>query len=176
MDVYKEKISGAKDDRPERKKVLALAQGRKIDVVLCTELTRWGRSTLDLISTLRELHQRGVSLVAQTGLQCDLDTPQGKLFMTILAGLAEFERDLTIERTRSGLAAAKDRGKRLGRVPGQQLARVKAVEADVLAQVASGTSYRKVASNLGIHKDTVGQIVKRSQQVDGAVKTTAPSL
>ncbi len=70
--VWKETASGAKDNRAERKKVLALAQARNIDVILVTELTRWGRSMLDLLHTLQDLQAWGVSLIAQTGLQFDL--------------------------------------------------------------------------------------------------------
>ena len=66
--VWKETASGAKQERAERKKVLALAQARKVDVILITELTRWGRSMLDLFHTLQDLQAWGVSLVAQTGL------------------------------------------------------------------------------------------------------------
>jgi DNA invertase Pin-like site-specific DNA recombinase len=66
--VWKEAASGAKDDRAQRKKVMALAQARDVDVVLVTELTRWGRSTIDLSHTLGELQARGISLIAQTGL------------------------------------------------------------------------------------------------------------
>ena len=53
--IWKETASGAKDDRAERKKILALAQARSIDVILLTELTRWGRSMLDLFHTLQDL-------------------------------------------------------------------------------------------------------------------------
>ena len=70
--VWKETASRAKDERTERKKVLTLAQARKIDVILVTELTRCGRSMLDLSHTLQDLQAWGVSLVAQTGLQFDL--------------------------------------------------------------------------------------------------------
>lgn len=56
--IFRETASGAKDNRPERKKVLALAQARKIDAVLVTELTRWTRSTIGLITTLQELQSR----------------------------------------------------------------------------------------------------------------------
>ena len=65
--VWKETASGIKQGRDERKKVLALAQAREIDVILVTELTRWGRSMLDLFHTLQDLQAWGVSLVAQTG-------------------------------------------------------------------------------------------------------------
>ena len=63
----------------KRKEILALAQAREIDVILVTELTRWGRSMLDLFHTLQDLQAWGVSVVAQTGLQFDLRSAQGKL-------------------------------------------------------------------------------------------------
>lgn len=75
-----------------------------------TELMRWGRSTLDLFHTLNDLHSWGICLIAQTGLQFDLTTPQGKLIATLMAGLAEFECDLLRERVRSGVTAAQARG------------------------------------------------------------------
>jgi putative DNA-invertase from lambdoid prophage Rac len=112
--VFKETASGAKNDRPERKKVLALAQAREIDAILVTELSRWGRSTQDLVQTLDDLHSWKVSVLAQTGLSFDLSTASGKLMRTIMAGLAEFERDLIRERVKSGLAAARTRGNVLG--------------------------------------------------------------
>jgi DNA invertase Pin-like site-specific DNA recombinase len=81
MGVFKETLSGirkARGKQPlEREKVLALAQAREIDAVLVTELTRWGRSTQDLMGTLHELTSWDVSLIAQTGLQFDLSTPRG---------------------------------------------------------------------------------------------------
>ena len=99
-----------KDERTERKKVLALAQARDIDAILVTELTRWGRSMLDLFHTLQDLQAWNVSLVAQTGLQFDLRSAQGKLIASLMSALAEFERDLLRERVRSGIAAARKRG------------------------------------------------------------------
>jgi putative DNA-invertase from lambdoid prophage Rac len=93
--VFRETASGAKNDRAERKKVMALAQARKIDAILVTELSRWGRSTQDLVQTLDDLHSWKVSVLAQTGLSFDLSTASGKLMRTIMAGLAEFERDLS---------------------------------------------------------------------------------
>jgi DNA invertase Pin-like site-specific DNA recombinase len=116
--VWKETASGTKDDRAERKKVLALAQARNIDIILVTELTRWGRSMLDLFHTLQDLQAWSLSLVAQTGLQFDLRSAQGKLIASLMAALAEFERDLLPERVRSGIAAAHKRGVVFGRRPG----------------------------------------------------------
>ena len=106
--VWKETASGAKNDRAKRKEILALAQAREIDVILVTELTRWGRSMLDLFHTLQDLQAWGVSVVAQTGLQFDLRSAQGKLMASMMAALAEFEKDLLRERVRSGIAAARN--------------------------------------------------------------------
>ena len=88
--------------------------------MLVTELSRWGRSTTDLLATLKELETRRVSLIALNGMTFDLTTPHGRMMATLLAGVAEFERELIQERIRSGIAAAKARGKKLGRQPGQR--------------------------------------------------------
>ncbi len=109
--IWKETAAGNKQYRQQRNQIMQLAQARQIDGVLVTELTRWGRSTLDLLHTLQDLAHWGVSLIAITGLQFDLTSPQGKLMAALMASIAEFERDLIRERVRSGLAAAKARGK-----------------------------------------------------------------
>ena len=72
-----------------------------------TELSRWGRSTQDLLATLNDLHSWGVSVMAPNGLAFDLATSTGKLMCTIMAGIATFERDLIRKRVKSGLAAAR---------------------------------------------------------------------
>lgn len=158
--VFKETASGVKENRKERQAIMALAQARRIDVILVTELTRWGRSTIDLIHTLQQLQSWNVSLIAQSGLQFDLQTSQGKLIASIMASLAEFERDLIRERVKSGIAAAKADGKKIGRQLGQ---RVKAdrLAPKVLNLVEAGESYRQVAAKLKISKTTVNDIVKR---------------
>jgi putative DNA-invertase from lambdoid prophage Rac len=160
--VFKEIGSGAKLDRAERKRVMALAQRREIDAILVTELSRWGRSTLDLLHTLKELETRRVSVIAMSGLAFDLSTPHGRMMATILAGIAEFERELIQERIRSGIAAAKARGKRLGRQPGQR-PKSDRLAPKVLALVAGGRSYRLIGRELGLSKNTVGEIVKRNR-------------
>lgn len=160
--VWKETASGAKDDRAERKKVLALAQARQIDIILVTELTRWGRSMIDLFHTLGELQAWRISLIAQTGLQFDLSTPQGKLIATLMAGLSEFERDLLRERVRSGVKAAQMRGVQFGRRPGQRI-KSDRLAPKVLALVAAGQSYRQIGRQLDLSKNTVLEIVKRER-------------
>lgn len=165
--VWKETMPGLKNYRTERKKVLDLAQARQIDVILVTELTRWGRSTIDLVHTLQDLQAYGVSLMAPNGMQFDLATAQGKFFASVMAALAEFERDLMRERVRSGIAAAKARGKVFGRQPGQRIKADK-LAPKVLELVAAGRSYRKIGRELNISKNTVLDIVKRSRAEAGA--------
>jgi len=164
--IWKETASGIQNDRVERNKVMALAQARQIDAILVTELTRWGRSTMDLVHTLHTLQARGVSLIAQTGWQFDLSTPQGKLIASLMSALAEFERDLLRERIRSGLAAAKARGTRLGRRPGQRI-KADRLAPKVLECVKAGWSYRKIGRELHISKNTVTEIVKRHRRHQG---------
>jgi putative DNA-invertase from lambdoid prophage Rac len=159
--VFKETASGADDDRPERKKVMALARAREIEAILVTELSRWGRSTQDLVQTLDDLHGWKVSVLAQNGLSFDLSTSTGKLMWTIMAGLAEFERDLIRDRVKSGLAAARARGVKLGRQHGQRPSDKKAKR--VLAMHKEGLSYRLIGRNVGLSKNTVMEIVRRSE-------------
>lgn len=168
--VWKETASGSKDGRQKRNEVIALAQARKIDLVLVTELTRWGRSTLDLIGSLQQLNRFGVSIIAQTGLQFDLSTSQGKLIANIMSSLAEFESDVIKERVRSGIAAAKARGKKIGRQPGQ-LIKSGRIAPKVLKLIEEGKSYRAIASELNLSKTTITDIVKRHR----AAATTLPS-
>ena len=168
--IYKETSSGVKLDRAERKKVMALAQARQIDVVLVTELSRWGRSTLDLLHTLKELEARRVSMITMNGLTFDLSTPHGRMMATILAGIADFERELIQERIRSGIAAARARGRRFGRQPGQR-PKSDRLAPKVLALVAEGRSYRLIGRQLGLSKNTVADIVKRSRAASRAATT-----
>ena len=164
--VWKETASGAKQDRLERQKVMALAQARSIEAIVVTELTRWGRSTIDLVHTLNDLQAWGVSLIAQTGLQFDLRTAQGKLVASLMSALAEFERDLLRERIRSGIAAAKAKGKRFGRHPGHRI-KSDRLAPKVLQRVEEGGSYREIGKELNISKNTVGDIVKRHRLSKG---------
>ena len=161
--VFKETGSGAKLDRTERKKIMALGQRREIDAVVVTELSRWGRSTIDLLNTLRDLENWKVSVVAISGMTFDLSTSHGRMMATFLSGIAEFERDLISERVKSGLAAAKARGKKLGRKKGFRPKSDK-LSPKVLHLIEQGKSYRWIARDLGISKNTVSEIVKRSRE------------
>ena len=160
--TFKETGSGAKLDRAERRKVMALAQARRVNAILVTELSRWGRSTVDLLNTLRELESWKVSVIAMNGMAFDLSSPHGRMLATFLSGIAEFERDLISERVKSGLAAAKARGKKLGRQTGER-PKSDRLAPKVLALVAEGRSYRWIARDLGISKNTVVSIIHRNR-------------
>lgn len=149
--------SGATSKRPARAKLIELARRRLIDAILVTELTRWGRSTPDLLSTVGQLASYKVNLVAQTGFELDLSTPQGKLMLTLLSGISQFERDLIAERTKSGLAAARARGKKLGREVGFSPV---AHKAGVVRQLReSGKSIRWIARDQQLSTTTVQKML-----------------
>ncbi|KJF65215.1 recombinase family protein [Rhizobium nepotum] len=158
--IFKETGSGAKLERAERRKIMALAQSRQIDVILVTELSRWGRSTIDLLNTLRELEGWKVSVIAMNGMAFDLSSPHGRMLATFLSGIAEFERDLISERVKSGLAAAKARGRKLGRQVGDR-PKSNRLAPKVLTLIDEGRSYRWIARDLGISKNTVADVVQR---------------
>ncbi|MDQ0458327.1 recombinase family protein [Rhizobium paknamense] len=163
--IFKETGSGAKLDRAERKKVMALAQARKIDAILVTELSRWGRSTTDLLSTLGELESWKVSVIAMNGMTFDLSSPHGRMLATFLSDIAEFERDLISERVKYSLAAAKARGKRLGRQTGER-PKSDRLAPKVMTLIAEGRSYLWIARDLAISKNTVNDILKRNRDLN----------
>lgn len=167
--IFKETAPGVKADRIQRNKVMALAQSRAIDAVLVTELTRWGRSTVDLMQTIQDLQSWNVSVIAQTGFQFDISTAQGKLLASLMASLAEFERDLLKERVRSGLAAAKARGKVLGRQAGDRPKSDK-LAPKVIELFNAGKSYRKIAEECQLSPNTVVGILRRSYQAFSSIK------
>ena len=100
--------------REAREKLMEAARRREIDLVLVWRLDRWGRSVTDLLATLQELEHLGVGFVSLTEA-LDLSTPAGRAMAGLLAIFAEFEREILRERTRAGLAHARENGKKLGR-------------------------------------------------------------
>src|SRR5690606_17981602 len=108
-----ETASGAKSDRAKLTKVLALV-GEE-DTVLVTRLDRLARSTVNLLSILDGLSQKGAMFRSLTEGWADTTTPHGRLTVTIVGGVAEFERELIRARTGEGRARAKARGQSLGR-------------------------------------------------------------
>src|SRR2546430_484794 len=113
--TFKEKVSGAKTDRPELAKVIRRLEPD--DVLVVTRLDRLARSTRDLLNVLHAVAERGAGFKSLKDAWCDTTTPHGRLMLTVLGGLAEFERELIRARTSEGRARAKARGVRLGRRP-----------------------------------------------------------
>ena len=136
-----------------REKLLEAARRREIDVVLVWRLDRWGRSVADLLATLQELEHLGVGFVSLTEA-LDLTTPAGRAMAGLLAIFAEFEREILRERTRAGLAHARQNGKRLGR---PATAAAHAAEARKLRQ--TGISKSEIARRLVIGRTSVRRIL-----------------
>ena len=161
--IFKETASGTKANRSARDEVMKLAQARRIDGILVTELSRWGRSTQDLLDTLNRLAGWKVSVVAMSGMTFEVETLHGRMMATLLAGIAQFERDLLSERVKSGLAAARASGRKLGRQIGERPKSDK-LKPKVMAAIEEGRSYRWIARDLGISKNTVTMIVRRHRE------------
>lgn len=113
--IFREKVSGRTLQRPQFQKLLeTVAQG---DMIVVTKLDRFARSTKDALSTIDILDHKGVSLVVLNmgGDVVNTSTPIGKLMITVLAGIAEFEADMIKERQLEGIATARERGVYKGR-------------------------------------------------------------
>lgn len=113
--VYREKVSGAISNRFQLERALAALQVD--DVLLVTRLDRLARSTRDLLNTLAAVAQKGAGFRSLRDTWADTTTPHGRLMLTVLGGLAEFERELIRTRTGEGRERAKARGVRMGRKP-----------------------------------------------------------
>ena len=111
--LFKEKVSGAKRDRVQLDKMLAALNAG--DVVIVTRLDRLARSTRDLLNILGVVADKGAAFRSLGDGWADTTTAHGRLMLTVLAGLAEFERELIRSRTGEGRARAKARGVKLGR-------------------------------------------------------------
>ena len=110
--AFTEKISGKNMDRPELKKMLEYV--REGDTIYVSELSRLGRSTADLWAIIKDIEQKGASFKSLKE-SFDTSTPSGKLQLTMLAAVAEFERDIIRERQAEGIAIAKVKGVYKGR-------------------------------------------------------------
>jgi DNA invertase Pin-like site-specific DNA recombinase len=113
--VYSEKQSGAKTDRAALARVLAALESG--DVLMVTRLDRLARSTRDLLNALATISERGAGFRSLNDQWADTTTPHGRLMLTVLGGLAEFERSLILARTGEGRTRAMARGVRFGRKP-----------------------------------------------------------
>lgn len=119
--IYEEKVSGAKNDRPELLRMLdALREG---DIIVVAELSRLSRSVRDLFGIVGLVHEAGAEIKSLREPWLDTTTPQGRLLFTFFSGISEFERELIRQRTIEGITAARARG-RLGGHPPLETKRV----------------------------------------------------
>ncbi|MGO9772632.1 MAG: recombinase family protein [Roseiarcus sp.] len=113
--VFRETASGAKTDRRELARAIKALEGG--DTLLVTRLDRLARSTRDLLNTLAQITEREAGFKSLADAWADTTTAHGRLMLTVLGGLAEFERELIRARTGEGRERAKARGQHMGRPP-----------------------------------------------------------
>ncbi len=156
--IFQETASGAKTERRELAQLLEHV--RDGDVIVIWKLDRLGRSLKHLVELVSQLTERGVGLKSLND-PIDTTSSQGKLIFNIFASLAEFERDLIVERTQAGLKAARARGRNGGRPKGLSAdATLKAVAAETLYKEGK-LSANEIASNPGISKTTLYSYLRR---------------
>jgi DNA invertase Pin-like site-specific DNA recombinase len=152
----KEVGSGA-TARELRENLLAAARRREIDVVLVWRLDRWGRSLVDLVVTLKELAELGISFVSLTEA-LDLTSPTGRAMAGLLSVFAEFEHEILRERIRAGIAEARLKGKRFGR----PLSAAKKA-GQIRKLYRDGVSKAEIARRLEIGRTSVRRILSAKQ-------------
>lgn len=152
-ELFTEKMTGTKKDRPELDKVKLKA--RAGDTVVVESLSRLGRSTKDLLNLIDDFDKAGIQLVSLKE-RIDTQTPTGKLLLTVLSAICQFERDLTVQRTNEGLHAARARGRKGGRPTADARAVTRAIklyqaqthsikEITAITGISQATLYRRLA-------------------------------
>lgn len=150
--VFREELSSVAAKRPELER--ALDYVREGDTLIVTKLDRLARSVADLVEITARLRAKSVALRI-LAMNLDTGTPTGKLMLNLLGSIAEFERELMLERQREGIARAKAEGKYKGRAP---TARRKAAE--VIRLKAEGKTGDAIAEELGIGRASVFRILR----------------
>ena len=155
--VFEEKASGGRWDRPQLHN--ALEQLREGDVLVVWKLDRLSRSLKDLLQIMEKVSDAGAGFRSITEA-VDTTTSAGRMLMQMLESFAEFERSMVRERTRAGLAAARDRGARLGR-PAKLSAHQ---QQEVIKAVRDGSKTAADAARLfGLHRSNITRLLERSE-------------
>ncbi|MEG0894111.1 MAG: recombinase family protein [Oscillospiraceae bacterium] len=147
-ELLTEKMTGTKRSRPELDRLID--KMRAGDTVVIESLSRLGRSTKDLLALVEQFNEQGVILVSLKE-NIDISTPTGKLLVTVLSALCQFERDLTVQRTNEGLTAARARGRKGGRPPADK----KAIEQALKMYDTKAFSVAKICEVCGISQGTL---------------------
>jgi DNA invertase Pin-like site-specific DNA recombinase len=151
--VYSEKLSGAYADRPQLAKALA-ALGAGDCLVVC-KLDRLARSTRDLLNTLDVIGKAGATFKSLSDAWANTDTAHGRLMLTVLGGLAEFERHLILTRTSEGRARARASGQRFGRKPSLTPYQ----RAEALRRRAAGETLTEIARSFNVSHMTIARLM-----------------
>jgi DNA invertase Pin-like site-specific DNA recombinase len=150
--VYAEKVSGAKTDRAAlARAIAALGAG---DTLIVTKLDRLARSTRDLLNTLATISDKGASFKSLGDAWADTTTPTVKLMLTVLGGLAEYERHLILARTTEGRKRAQARGVRFGR----KLKLTVHQQQEALARRANGEALVDIARSFNVSHSTISRL------------------
>jgi DNA invertase Pin-like site-specific DNA recombinase len=153
--VFADKVSGTRAERPGLIRVLEML--REGDTLVVWKLDRLGRSVKQLVDLVGELHRQGVQFKSLTDA-IDTGTASGRFFFHVMASLAEMERELTVERTRAGLAAARQLGRKGGRKRRMTDSKIESAK----ELLANGVPPRDVATNLGVSVPTLYRWVPAS--------------
>lgn len=141
-------------ERQQRDQLMRAARRREIDAIVVWRLDRWGRSVVDLVSTLHELQELGVGFISLHEA-LDFTTPTGRAMAGLLAIFAQFEREILRERVKAGIAQARRHGKRHGRPP-----TVAHRAPDVQRLAAAGLSQSAIARQLGMSRTSVRRFIR----------------
>ena len=161
--VYQEKISGAKMDRPELQKLLAVIEAG--DLVIVKELTRVSRSTTDMLLLVKMITDKGANIKSLNETWLDTTSLSGTLMLTIMAGIAEFEKGLMLQRCNEGRAVAMAKGVVMGRpkIGGAQM------DFAISLYKAQSHSVRAICKATGVAKATFCRRLKELGLTGGTV-------
>src|SRR5262252_916763 len=155
--VFKEKVSGAKTDRAELAKLLhKIGSG---DVLVVTRLDRLARSTRDLLNVIAALTERGAGFKSLKDTWADTTSPHGRLMLTVLGGLAEFERELIRARTGEGRKRAKANGVKFGR----PAALTPQERQEAIQKLAQGEVQADVAQCFNVSQATISRLITNAE-------------
>jgi len=161
-------VSGRKEGRPALRQLMKAARNRVFDCVVVWKFDRFARSVSHLLKALEEFNHLGIRFISVQD-QIDTDSPMGKAMFTIIGAMAELESSLISERVKAGMAAAKSRGKKIGRpeTPPYLVAQIEELA------VNTDLSINKIRTKIKerASRAVVGQIVKRVRDAQIASKT-----
>jgi len=151
-------LSGAKSSRPALDALLGDARKKRFDLIAVWRFDRFARSVKHLVLALEELRGLGIGFVSYQE-NVDTSSPLGQAIFTIIAAMAELERNIIIERVHAGLRRARAQGKKIGRP------KVEANVAKVMRLFAAGKSLREIARVTGLSKSTVHRLLNGHRPV-----------